>query len=175
MLSYHGVVTNILDCCITASEFQFQSRYYVHFRSNTFGKGMNSLNPYSSFGSNSTNSFLLQGWLWQEITHKDLLAKKLRNQTKPNNLSLTPENTLSIYVTDNKNLIAGTPVLEHSYISYVMIRDVNLKTCRKRWMIGRRGERGSGISVLAARHDDDDDMRVADFKNSFSQSVNEDK
>ena len=23
-------------------------------------------------------------------------------------------------------------------------------------MIGRRGERGSGISVLAARHDDDD-------------------
>ena len=24
-------------------------------------------------------------------------------------------------------------------------------------MIGRRGERGSGISVLAARHDDDDD------------------
>ena len=25
-------------------------------------------------------------------------------------------------------------------------------------MIGRRGERGSGISVLAARHDDDDDL-----------------
>ena len=24
-------------------------------------------------------------------------------------------------------------------------------------MIGRRGERGSGISVLDARHDDDDD------------------
>ena len=24
-------------------------------------------------------------------------------------------------------------------------------------MIGRSGERGSGISVLAARHDDDDD------------------
>ncbi len=24
-------------------------------------------------------------------------------------------------------------------------------------MIGRRGERGSGLSVLAARHDDDDD------------------
>ena len=26
-------------------------------------------------------------------------------------------------------------------------------------MIGRRGERGSGISVLAARHDDDDDFQ----------------
>ncbi len=26
-------------------------------------------------------------------------------------------------------------------------------------MIGRRGERGSGISVLAALHDDDDDVQ----------------
>ena len=47
--------------------------------------------------------------------------------------------------------------LEHTYSSYVRIRDVALKTCRRRWMIGRSGERGSGISVLAARHDDDDD------------------
>ena len=47
--------------------------------------------------------------------------------------------------------------LEHSYSSYVMIRDATPKTCRRRWMIGRRGERGSGISVLPARHDDDDD------------------
>ena len=45
--------------------------------------------------------------------------------------------------------------LEHTYSSYVMIRDVALKTCQRRWMIGRRGERGSGISVLAAWHDDD--------------------
>ena len=52
---------------------------------------------------------------------------------------------------------AGRPQLEHSYSSYVMIRDVTPKTCRRRWMIGRRGERGSGISVLAARHDDDED------------------
>ena len=27
-------------------------------------------------------------------------------------------------------------------------------------MIGRSGERGSGISVLAARHDDDDGIRA---------------
>ena len=27
-------------------------------------------------------------------------------------------------------------------------------------MIGRSGERGSGISVLAARHDDDDDLKA---------------
>ena len=38
----------------------------------------------------------------------------------------------------------------------------NPKTCRRRWMIGRRGERDSGISVLAARHDDDDDISLGD-------------
>ena len=47
--------------------------------------------------------------------------------------------------------------LEHTYSSYVRIRDVALKTCQRRWTIGRSGEWGSGISVLAARHDDDDD------------------
>ena len=46
--------------------------------------------------------------------------------------------------------------LEHTYSSYVRIRDVALKTCQRRWTIGRSGERGSGISVLAALHDDDD-------------------
>ena len=47
--------------------------------------------------------------------------------------------------------------LEHTYSSYVRIRDVALKTCQRRWTIGRSGERGSGISVLAVRHYDDDD------------------
>ena len=46
--------------------------------------------------------------------------------------------------------------LKHTYSSYVRIRVVTLKNCQKRWMIGRRGERGSGISVLAARLDDDE-------------------
>ena len=50
--------------------------------------------------------------------------------------------------------------LEHTYSSYVIIRDVTLRTCQRRWMIGRRRERGSGISVLAARHDDDDDLSI---------------
>ena len=48
-------------------------------------------------------------------------------------------------------------LLEHTYSSYVRIRDVALKTCQKGWMIGRSGERGSGISVQVARQDDDDD------------------
>ena len=45
---------------------------------------------------------------------------------------------------------------ELTYSSYVRTRDVTLKTCRRRWMIGRNGERRSGISAQAARHDDDD-------------------
>ena len=47
--------------------------------------------------------------------------------------------------------------LEPTYSSYVKTQDVTLKTCRRRWMIGRSDERWSGISVQAARHDDDDD------------------
>ena len=46
--------------------------------------------------------------------------------------------------------------LDLTYSSYVRMWDVVLKTCQKRWMIWRSGERGSGISVLVARHDDDD-------------------
>ena len=44
---------------------------------------------------------------------------------------------------------------ELTYSSYVRTQDVTQKTCRGWWMIGRSGERWSGISVLAARHDDD--------------------
>ena len=47
--------------------------------------------------------------------------------------------------------------LEHTFSSYVRIRGVALKTCQRRWTIERSGERGSGISMLAARPDDDDD------------------
>ena len=46
---------------------------------------------------------------------------------------------------------------EHTFSSYVRIRDAVLKTYLGRWTIGRSGERGSGISVLPARYDDDDD------------------
>ena len=37
------VMVKAMDCGIVVSEFVFQSRYYVHFRANTFGKGMNPL------------------------------------------------------------------------------------------------------------------------------------
>ena len=47
---------------------------------------------------------------------------------------------------------------EHTFSNYVRIQDVVQKICRRRWTIGKSGERGSGISVLPARHDDDDDI-----------------
>ena len=39
----HGVMVKAMDCGIVVSEFVLQSRYYVHFRENTLGKGMNPL------------------------------------------------------------------------------------------------------------------------------------
>ena len=45
--------------------------------------------------------------------------------------------------------------LEPSYNSSVPIQDVALKTYGKRWMIEKGGGRGSGISMLMVRHDDE--------------------
>ena len=44
-----------------------------------------------------------------------------------------------------------------TYNSSVPIQDEALKTFQKRWMIEMGGGRGSGRSMLMARHDDDDD------------------
>ena len=49
--------------------------------------------------------------------------------------------------------------LELTYSSSVRIQEVTLRTCQKRWTIGRGGKRGSGISVLVARHDDENTYR----------------
>ena len=38
-----GVMVKAMDCGIVVSVFVFQSRYYVYFRANTLGKGMNPL------------------------------------------------------------------------------------------------------------------------------------
>ena len=61
--------------------------------------------------------------------------------------------------------------LEHTYSSSVRIRDVALKTCLRRWTIGKSGERGLGISVLVARHDDDDDLLLHERINVLHSST----
>ena len=38
-----GVMFKVMDCGIVVREFELQSRYYIHFRANTLGKGMNPL------------------------------------------------------------------------------------------------------------------------------------
>ena len=38
--SSYGGVANVLYCNIIESEFKLQSDYYVHFLTNSFGKGM---------------------------------------------------------------------------------------------------------------------------------------
>ena len=47
-----------MDCGIVVREFVLQSRYYVHFRANTLGKGMNTPYP-PSCRLNSTITVLL--------------------------------------------------------------------------------------------------------------------
>ena len=37
------VMVKAMDCGIVVGEFVLQSRYYVHFRANALGKGMNPL------------------------------------------------------------------------------------------------------------------------------------
>ena len=51
--SPQGVVSNVLDCNIVRREFEHQLRYYVHFRTKTFGKDINPF-IFSSFGLNTT-------------------------------------------------------------------------------------------------------------------------
>ena len=54
-----------------------------------------------------------------------------------------------------------------------LCEDVALKTCQRRWTIGRSGERGSEISVLAARHDDDDDdIYISKKFQNYKQNYN---
>ena len=36
-----SIMVEVLDCRIVVSEFELQLRYYIHFRTNTLGKGMN--------------------------------------------------------------------------------------------------------------------------------------
>ena len=38
-----GLMVKAMDCGIVVREFVPQSRYYVHFRANTLGKGMSPL------------------------------------------------------------------------------------------------------------------------------------
>ena len=57
-----GVMVKTMDYGIGVSKFELKSRLYVHFRTNTFGKGMSPLIP-PIYGLNSTTTVLLEGWI----------------------------------------------------------------------------------------------------------------
>ena len=61
---------------------------------------------------------------------------------------------------------------ERTFSSYVRIQVVVLKTYLGRWTIGRSGERGSGISVLPARYDDDDETYLGSSVSSTENDIN---
>ena len=65
--------------------------------------------------------------------------------------------------------------LEPIYNSSVPIQDVALKTYRERWTIETGAERGSVRSVLAARHDHDDDIFLPYITQTFSMRLCERK
>ena len=43
LFTLRGVMVKAMVCEIVAREFEIQSCYYVHFQTNTIGKGMNPL------------------------------------------------------------------------------------------------------------------------------------
>ena len=53
------IEANILGYNILVSDFELQSRYYVHFRANTFGKGMKPLILPPSMGSSTRTPLAL--------------------------------------------------------------------------------------------------------------------
>ena len=57
-----GIVSNMLNCDMAVSNFELQSCYNIHFRTNIRKKGMKPLTP--QFWVKSTAAVLLQGWLW---------------------------------------------------------------------------------------------------------------
>ena len=55
------------------------------------------------------------------------------------------------------SVVSEFDVHSRYYVYFRKIKDITLKTYREQWRIETGGERGSGRSLLVARHDDDDD------------------
>ena len=60
-----GVVANVLDCDIVVCEFEHQSCYWIHFRTNTTGKGMNHPSYPTRCGLHTNSYVLRKEWIKQ--------------------------------------------------------------------------------------------------------------
>ena len=115
-------------------------------------------------------------------TWRDLLPLRLRWKTISycwyENLARSNKNDNSNPLSSSKVMYSYGPFhiaeqkqgnqLEPTYCSSVRFRSVVLRTCRKRWTIGKGGQRESGISVLMVRQDDDDEPFVNNFCFNYS-------
>ena len=77
-----SVVVNVLNGGILAYEFELKSRYYIHFRTSTLGKGMRSLLRLPSHGLNITLISLKKSGFG--ITYSMKVDMALNKETKPN-------------------------------------------------------------------------------------------
>ena len=75
-----GVMVKAMDCGIVVSEFVLQSRYYVYFRANTLGKGMNPL-ILPTMGQIVQRLFYLENGFGIKYPTKVDMPLKQRNQT----------------------------------------------------------------------------------------------
>ena len=69
-----GVMVKAMDFGIVVYDLEIQSRYYVHFQTNTFEKHMNPLN-HASYGFNSITIVLLESWLWHYNNLQRLICR----------------------------------------------------------------------------------------------------
>ena len=98
-----GVMAKALDCGIVVREFVLKSRYNVHFRANTLGKGMNPL-ILPAMGKIVPLLFISENGFGIKNPKKSLYAIKQRNQTNQNR-SPSPPDRVSSYTSFYANLL----------------------------------------------------------------------
>ena len=144
----------ILTACIRfSSSFSFLSNSWMSSLSNLFSRDGN----YTKMLRAILNKSWRQHPKSTNYTAICLPSRKLYKLDEPESQDTAGEartNTSVMYSYGPPHIAKQKQddQLEHTYSSYVRIWDVALKTCQKRWMIGRSGERGSGVSVLTERH-----------------------
>ena len=72
-------MAKVLDCVLEVCKFELPFRLYVHFRTNSLGKGMSPM-ILANYGSSSIAAVLQQGWLWPQITRERWYTLKQTNK-----------------------------------------------------------------------------------------------
>ena len=100
-----GVMVKAMNCGIVVREFVLQSRYYVHFRANTLGKGMNPLILPPAMGKQ-------QDGLGSSALVRQLVQEKENSEFKPVKLRLKID--LVSYPARAEGMLLWTPAYGQS-------------------------------------------------------------